>query len=105
MHELLSPCGCFGNDRTKSTELRILIALTGCQLLRPSCSVAEALDRQESFVNAVLAQQALALLARLFRYGEILHHGAFVDVASSRSVPIAIDREHPRVSLKSPTQL
>ena len=71
----------------------------------PSCSAAEALDRQESFVNAVLAQQALALLARLFRYGEILHHGAFVDVASSRSVPIAIDREHPRVSLKSPTQL
>ena len=69
----------------------------------PSCSASEALDRQESFVNAVLAQQALALLARLFRYGEIFHQGAFFDVASSRSVPIAIDREHPRVSIQSPT--
>ncbi len=57
----------------------------------PSCSAAEALDRQESFVNAVLAQNALALLARLFRYGEIRHHGAFVDIATSRSVPLMID--------------
>jgi len=57
----------------------------------PSCSAAEALDRQESFVNTVLAQNALALLARLFRYGEIHHHGAFVDIATSRSVPLRID--------------
>ena len=57
----------------------------------PSCSAAEALDRQECFVNTLLAQHALALLARLFRYGEISHHGAFVDIAASRSVPIVID--------------
>jgi len=58
---------------------------------QPSCSAIEALSRQQCFVNAVLAQHALALLARLFRYGEISHHGAFVDVASSRAVPLAID--------------
>jgi PRTRC genetic system ThiF family protein len=57
----------------------------------PSCSSVEALDRQECFVNAVLAQNALAFLARLFRYGEICHHGAFVDIATSRSVPLMID--------------
>ena len=57
----------------------------------PSCSAVEALDRQECFVNTLLAQHALALLARLFRYGEISHHGAFVDIAASRSVPIVID--------------
>ncbi len=57
----------------------------------PSCSAIEALERQECFVNTVLAQHALALLARLFRYGQILHHGAFVDIATSRSVPLAID--------------
>ena len=57
----------------------------------PSCSAVEALDRQECFVNTLLAQHALALLARLFRYGEICHHGAFVDIAASRSVPIVID--------------
>ena len=57
----------------------------------PSCSAVEALDRQECFVNTVLAQHALALLARLFRYGEVSHHGGFVDIAASRSVPLTID--------------
>ncbi len=57
----------------------------------PSCSAIEALSRQECFVNPVLAHHALALLARLFRYGQISYHGAFVDVATSRSVPLAVD--------------
>jgi PRTRC genetic system ThiF family protein len=58
---------------------------------QPSCSAIEALDRQHCFVNSVLAQHALALLARLFRYGEITYHGAFVDVATSRAIPLAVD--------------
>ncbi len=58
---------------------------------QPSCSAVEALSRQECFVNAVLAQHALALLARLFRYGHISHHGGFVDVATSRAAPLAVD--------------
>jgi len=58
---------------------------------QPSCSTIEALERQHCFVNSVLAQHALALLAQLFRYGEISYHGAFVDVATSRAVPLPID--------------
>jgi PRTRC genetic system ThiF family protein len=58
---------------------------------QPSCSALEALERQHSFVNALLAQHALALLAQLFRYGQISHHGGFVDVASSRAVPLPVD--------------
>jgi len=57
----------------------------------PSCSALAALERQEPFVNAVLAQHALALLARLFRYGRIEHHGAFVHVAGNRVQPIPCD--------------
>lgn len=57
----------------------------------PSCSAAEALERQEPFVNQVLANHALALLTRLFRYGRIEHHGGFVSVASPRVVPIAVN--------------
>ena len=57
----------------------------------PSCSAFEALERQESFVNQVLAQHSLALLARLFRYGQIEHHGAFVDVARNRVQPLPIN--------------
>jgi sulfur-carrier protein adenylyltransferase/sulfurtransferase len=37
----------------------------------PSCSAAEALDRQEPFINNVLASSALAMLTRLLRYGQI----------------------------------
>ena len=58
---------------------------------QPSCSAIEALSRQQCFVNTVLAQHALALLARLFQYGKIYYHGAFVDVASSRAVPLPVD--------------
>jgi PRTRC genetic system ThiF family protein len=57
----------------------------------PSCSVVEALERQEPYVNVVLAQHALALLARLFRYGQVSHHGGFVDVATARAMPLAVD--------------
>lgn len=47
----------------------------------PSCSAAEALDRQEPFVNLTLANHALALLARLFRYGTISYHGGFISLS------------------------
>lgn len=57
----------------------------------PSCSALESLERQQVFVNSALAQHALALLARLFRYGEITYHGAFVDVAAARCVPLPVD--------------
>jgi len=59
----------------------------------PSCSAFEALDRQWPFVNTVLAQHALALLACLFRYGEITYHGAFIDVAAARAVPLPVNPE------------
>ncbi len=48
----------------------------------PSCSAIESLERQEPFVNSTLAQHTLALLARLFRYGEISYHGGFVNLAT-----------------------
>ena len=52
----------------------------------PSCSAAEALDRQEPFVNPTLANHALALLARLFRYGTVSYHGGFVSLSSLAGV-------------------
>lgn len=50
----------------------------------PSCSAAEALERQEPFINQVLAAGALAMLARLFRYGTLTHHGAFYNARTGR---------------------
>jgi hypothetical protein len=61
----------------------------------PSCSAAEALDRQEPFVNPTLANHTLGLLARLFRYGTISYHGGFVRLSSLSSVQaLRVDPNH-----------
>lgn len=58
---------------------------------QPSCSAIEALERQEPFVNQVLAQHALALLARLFRYGNISYHGGFINLRDGCGARLAVD--------------
>ena len=58
---------------------------------QPSCSAAAALDRQEPFINSTLAQYALALLARLFRYGTLCYHGGFISLATGISSRLPID--------------
>jgi PRTRC genetic system ThiF family protein len=60
----------------------------------PSCSAAEALERQEPYVNSTLAQHALALLARLFRYGEINYHGGFINFATGTTSVLRIDPQY-----------
>ena len=57
----------------------------------PSCSAAESIERQEPFVNQVLAQHALALLARLFRYGSISYHGGFVNLRDGCGGRLPVD--------------
>ena len=58
----------------------------------PSCSVAEALDRQSLFINRVVASHALALLFDLLGRGSIGHAGAFLNLASGQAVPIALPK-------------
>ncbi|CUS45933.1 ThiF family protein, ubiquitin-activating enzyme [hydrothermal vent metagenome] len=65
----------------------------------PSCSVAEALERQSLFVNRALASHALALLFDLLGRGSIGHAGAFLNLASSQVVPIplpSVESPNPR---------
>lgn len=64
----------------------------------PSCSAIEALERQEPFVNQVLANHSLAMLARLFRYGRLSYHGGFVNVATGRvsCLAVPLGRAKPR---------
>jgi PRTRC genetic system ThiF family protein len=59
----------------------------------PSCSALEALERQEPFVNQTLTYQALAMLARLFRYGYLTYHGGFVNLVTGRTTSLAVDPE------------
>jgi len=58
----------------------------------PPCSAVEALDRQEPFVNQALAYQALAMVARRFRYGRVSYHGGFISLANGRMSPIELRR-------------
>jgi PRTRC genetic system ThiF family protein len=57
----------------------------------PACSAAEALQLQEPYTNSTLANHMLALLARLFRHGRIAYHGGFVNLATGRVTPLAVD--------------
>ena len=57
----------------------------------PSCSAAEALERQEPFLNQTLAQHALVLLARLFRYGMTSYFGGFINSATGSCTPLLMD--------------
>lgn len=58
----------------------------------PSCSVAEALERQSLFINRVIASHALALLFELLGRGSIGHAGAFINLARGQVVPIPLPR-------------
>jgi PRTRC genetic system ThiF family protein len=57
----------------------------------PSCSAAEALERQEPFINQTLAASALAMLAQLFRYGRIAHHGGFFNAKTGQMCALPVD--------------
>lgn len=56
----------------------------------PSCSLAEALTKQDLFINSFLVQTAMATLWKMFREGKIRHHGAFVNLQTLDIAPIAI---------------
>lgn len=56
----------------------------------PSCSAAEALTRQAPFINQVLANHALSLLAQFFRTGQLTHHGMFIDPRAGQARPIPV---------------
>lgn len=59
----------------------------------PSCSLAEALERQHLFVNQAIVTPALQILWQLFRFGVITWHGAFVNLKTGRTAPLSVDPE------------
>ena len=59
----------------------------------PSCSLAEALEKQSLFVNTMVATHACSMLANLFRYGELDHHGFFVNLRSGHATPLPVSPE------------
>jgi len=78
--------------RTVSELYPEIIDAEGGEDPLPSCSAVEALDRQEPFINQTLAMSALAMLARLFRYGMLTHHGGFFNAETGQMTALPIDQ-------------
>ena len=57
----------------------------------PSCSAAEALDRQGPMINSCVVAPAIALLTTLLRKGAITHQGGFVAADRGVCEPVMID--------------
>ena len=56
----------------------------------PSCSLAEALEKQDLFINSALAQMGSSLLWNLFRNGLIENRGFFLNLKEFRTQPIKL---------------
>ncbi len=59
----------------------------------PSCSVEDAIQKQDLFINQWVATSALEILWKIFRKGCLTVHGAFIslDPLSARSLPVDPD--------------
>jgi PRTRC genetic system ThiF family protein len=56
----------------------------------PSCSLAEALEKQDLFINSALAQMGSSLLWNLFRNGLTESRGFFLNLKNFQSQPIKL---------------
>lgn len=56
----------------------------------PSCSLAEALEKQDLFINSSLTQMGCSLLWNLFRYGMTPYRGFFHNLKDFRTHPIKV---------------
>nr|WP_315593803.1 PRTRC system ThiF family protein [uncultured Cupriavidus sp.] len=57
----------------------------------PSCSMADALQKQSLVINQAIAVQAYNLLWTLFRTGTLKNSGVFVDLAGGRTNSLPLD--------------
>lgn len=56
----------------------------------PSCSLAEALHKQDLFINPTIAQLGLNLLWKMFREGKLRYHGLYLNLDTMSVNPIKI---------------
>jgi PRTRC genetic system ThiF family protein len=56
----------------------------------PSCSTAEALEKQDLFINPTLASQGASLLWQLFRNGMTENRGFFMNLKTLQSSPLKV---------------
>jgi len=67
-------------------EFRDLLTQSEQEDHTPSCSLAEALTKQDLFINSVLANCGASLLWQLFREGILFNRGFFIGVCPPNTV-------------------
>ena len=56
----------------------------------PSCSLAEALEKQDLFINSTLAQLGCNILWKMLRNGMLEHHGLFLNLETMKVNPLYV---------------
>ena len=56
----------------------------------PSCSLAEALEKQDLFINSTLAQLGCTLLWKMLRHGKLEHRGLYLNLETLTTNPISV---------------
>ena len=56
----------------------------------PSCSLAEALEKQDLFINSILAHIGCDLLWKMFKEGKTLYRGAYVNLETLKVTAIPV---------------
>lgn len=77
------------------TSLKVVTRLCRYSRLKdkdsgPSCSLAEALEKQDLFINSTLAQLGCNILWKMFRHGMIEHHGLYLNLTTMKVNPIMV---------------
>ncbi|NHA05583.1 PRTRC system ThiF family protein [Mucilaginibacter sp. HC2] len=71
-------------------EFRELLLASESADKTPSCSLAEALTKQDLFINSALANAGASLLWQLFREGMLVNRGFFLNLKDFRMQPIKV---------------
>lgn len=71
-------------------EFGELLTQSETEDVTPSCSLAEALEKQDLFINSALAQMGSSLLWNLFRNGLTENRGFFLNLKDFRSQPLKL---------------
>tara|TARA_B100001105_G_scaffold225506_1_gene195018 strand:- start:342 stop:671 length:330 start_codon:yes stop_codon:yes gene_type:complete len=85
------------SDKFETVECLPFITEEFGELLRqsetggaPSCSIAEALEKQDLFINSTVAQAGCSLLWQLFRNGYTANRGCFLNLREFRASPLPV---------------
>lgn len=73
-----------------TTEFKDLLQQSEQNDDTPSCSLAEALTKQDLFINSALANLGASLLWQLFREGMITNRGFFLNLAEFKTQPLKV---------------